>query len=116
MDAPIYEKNLSVDLLADHLKAVYQALETKTKFVSLAISVNDSIVRQTELPQIPMDDMRQILKNNTKNYLQQDLPGHIFDCYFIPNRAQWQCGDASKVGQRHFRKSSRCWSAARKSN
>ncbi len=39
-----------------------------------------------ELPQIPVEDMRQILKNNTKNYLQQDLPGHTFDCYFIPTR------------------------------
>ncbi len=30
MDAPIYEKSLSVDLLSDHLKVVYQALEAKT--------------------------------------------------------------------------------------
>src|ERR1700722_154661 len=86
VDAPIYEKSLSVDVLTEHLKAVHQALDTKTKFVSLSVSVNDSIVRQTELPQIPLDDMRQILKNNTKNYLQQDLPGHTVDCYFIPNR------------------------------
>src|ERR1700689_1569581 len=66
LDAPIYEKTLSVELLTDHLKAVSQALEAKTKFVSLAIGVNDSIVRQAELPQIPLDDMRQILKINTK--------------------------------------------------
>lgn len=87
MDAPIYEKSMSVDLLTEHLKAVYQAMGTKSKFVSLAIGVNDSIVRQTELPQIPVADMRQILRNNTKNYLQQDLPAHTFDCYFIPNRS-----------------------------
>ena len=86
MDAPIYEKTLSVPLLTEHLKAIHQTLETKTKFVSLALSVTDSIVRQAELPQIPLDDMRQILKNNTKNYLQQDLPGYTFDCYFIINR------------------------------
>jgi len=86
MDAPIYEKSLSVDLLAEHLKAVYSALDTKTKFVSLAVGVADSVVRHTELPQIPVADMRQILKVNTKNYLQQDLPGHTFDCYFIPVR------------------------------
>ncbi|HWF19554.1 MAG TPA: pilus assembly protein PilM [Verrucomicrobiae bacterium] len=83
MDAPIYEKSLSVDLLADHLKAICLALEAKSKFVSLALSINDSIVRQTELPPIPVDEMRQILKNNSKTYLQQDLPGHVFDCYFI---------------------------------
>jgi type IV pilus assembly protein PilM len=43
-------------------------------------------VRQAELPQIPMDDMRQILKINSKNYLQQDLPGYTFDCHFITSR------------------------------
>ncbi len=98
MDAPLYEKALSVDLLTEHLKAVYHALETKTKFVTLSISVNDSIVRQAELPQIPLDDMRQILKINTKNYLQQDLPGYTFDCYFIPLRsAVTVAGEAPKT-------------------
>jgi type IV pilus assembly protein PilM len=95
MDAPIYEKSLSVDLLADHLKAIYQTLETKTKFVSLAIGINDSIVRQAELPPMPVDDMRMILKNNSKTYLQQDLPGHVFDCHFIANRLNAPA-DASK--------------------
>jgi type IV pilus assembly protein PilM len=36
---------------------------------------------------MPVDDMRQILRNNTKNYLQQDLPGYVFDCYIIPPRS-----------------------------
>jgi len=98
MDAPIYEKNLSIDLLAEHLKAVYQTMGAKTKLVSLAIGVNDSIVRQTELPQIPVADMRQILRNNTKNYLQQDLPAHSFDCFFIPNRTATGAADAAKAG------------------
>ncbi len=94
IDAPIFEKNLSVDLLAEHLKAVCGALEAKTKYVSIAIGVNDSIVRHAELPQIPIEDMRQILKNNTKNYLQQDLPGHTFDCYFITTRSE---GEGVKI-------------------
>lgn len=92
MDAPIFEKSISVDLLADHLKAIYQALEAKTKFVSLAIGVSDSIVRQAELPQIPVDDMRQILKMNSKNYLQQDLPGFTYDCYFLTSRTAGEEG------------------------
>ena len=86
LDAPIFEKNISIELLADHLKAVFQTLDTKTKFVSLAIGVSDAIVRQAEMPQIPMDDMRMILKTSSKTYLQQDLPGHTFDCHFIPAR------------------------------
>jgi type IV pilus assembly protein PilM len=87
LDAPIYEKNLSADLLGEHLKSVCQALNAKTRSLSLAVGVNDSIVRHADLPQMPIGDMRQILKNNTKNYLQQDLPGHVFDCYIIPPRA-----------------------------
>jgi type IV pilus assembly protein PilM len=87
LDAPIYEKNLSADLLGEHIKNVCQTLETKPRAVSLAVGVNESIVRHAELPQMPVGDMRQVLKNNTKNYLQQDLPGHVFDCFIIPPRA-----------------------------
>ncbi len=84
LDAPIYEKNLSVELLTEHLKAVNQALEGRTKFVTLAVGVNESIVRHAEMPRIPVEDMRSVLKNNSRNYLQQDLSNHVFDCYIIP--------------------------------
>ena len=30
--------------------------------------------------------MRLVLKNNAKGYLQQDLPGYVFDCYIFPPR------------------------------
>ena len=98
IDAPIYEKNLSADLLGEHLKNVCQALEAKTKYVTLAIGVNESVVRHADLPQIPVSDMRQILKNNTKNYLQQDLPGHVFDCFCIPTRGPLRGEKAKAVG------------------
>src|ERR1051326_3960128 len=84
VDAPIYEKTLSVDLLTEHLKNIVQVMEPKSKHVLLAIGVNDSLVRHTEMPLMPVDDMRQILKNNTKTYLQQDLTGYAFDCFIIP--------------------------------
>src|SRR5215510_13115540 len=98
LDAPIYERSLSADLLAEHLRAIWQALDSKTRTVSLAIGVTDSIVRHADLPQMPIGDMRQILKNNTKNYLQQDLPGHVFDCYIIPPRATHKTAEKAKVG------------------
>jgi type IV pilus assembly protein PilM len=97
MDAPIYEKNLSADLLTEHLKSVALALEARGKAATLAIGVNDSVVRHAELPLMPVDDLRQILKNNTKNYLQQDLPGHIFDCSYIQSRAVPKPGEKAKV-------------------
>ena len=98
LDAPIYEKSLSADLLAEHLRSVYQALEAKTRSVTLALGVNESIVRHTELPLMPIGDMRQVLKNNTKNYLQQDLPGHVFDCFVMPNRSTPKQGEKPKLG------------------
>src|SRR5277367_5021777 len=70
LDAPIFDKKLSVDLLSDHLRSVVEALGESTKLVTLAIGLNDAVVRQVELPQIPVDEMRMVLKNNTKGYLQ----------------------------------------------
>lgn len=86
LDAPIYEKNLSADLLSEHLRNISQAIDAKTKFLALAVGVGESIVRHAEMPQMPLNDIRQVLKINTKNYLQQDLPGYLFDCHVIPPR------------------------------
>ena len=87
LDAPIFEKKISPEQLGDHLKSVAEALGNSTKYVTVAIGLEDAMVRQIEMPQIPVDEMRQILKVNHKNYLQQDLPNHVFDCYVIQPRA-----------------------------
>jgi type IV pilus assembly protein PilM len=84
LDAPIYEKKFSAELLSDHLRSVAEALGGATKFVTLAVGLDDAIVRQVELPQIPVGEMRLVLKNNTKGYLQQDLPDYAFDCHIFP--------------------------------
>ena len=87
LDAPIFEKKLSQELLSDHLHAVAEALGNSTKYLTLSVGLEDAIVRKIEMPQIPLDEMRMVLKVNHKNYLQQDLPNHGFDCYIIPPRA-----------------------------
>ena len=87
LDAPIYEKKMSPEMLADHLRQVSEALGNTTKSLTLTVGLDDVIVRQVELPQIPMDEMRLVLKNNAKGYLQQDLPNHVFDCYVFPPKA-----------------------------
>ncbi len=96
VDAPIYEKHLSPDLLCEHLKTVCQAFESKNRTVTLSLGVHDSIVRHADMPQMPVGDMRQVLKMNTKNYLQQDLPGHVFDCFIIPPRGTQKPGEKPK--------------------
>ena len=86
------------ELLTEHLKAVAQALGSQTKQVTLAIGLDDTVVRQVELPQIPVDEMRLVLKNNTKGYLQQDMPNHAFDCHIFPPKAPGKSADAPKAG------------------
>jgi Tfp pilus assembly PilM family ATPase len=86
VDAPIYERKLSVDMLSGHLRTVAEALGNQTKLITLAIGLDDALVRQVELPQIPVNEMRMVLKTNSKAFLQQDLPGHVFDCYIFPPR------------------------------
>ena len=96
-DAPAPQKTFSADVLGEHLKSIVGTLDAKTKQVTLAIGVNDVVVRQTELPQIPVQDMRMILKNSPKTYLQQDLPNHIFDCYIIPPRTLSKADEKAKL-------------------
>jgi type IV pilus assembly protein PilM len=88
LDAPIYDKKLSTGLLSDHLRSVSDALGGSTKYVTLAIGLDDTIVRQVELPLIPVDEMRLVLKNNPKGYLQQDLPNYVFDCHVFQPKLQ----------------------------
>lgn len=85
-DAPAPEKSSMPSLLAEHLKSVFESLAAKTKQVVLIAGVNDSLLRHTEMPFVPVPDMRQMLKVNSKNYLQQDLPDYVFDCYILPPR------------------------------
>lgn len=84
LDAPVSDRTASADLLAEHLKTLASNLEGRCKAMSIAISVNDSVVRQADLPVMPVGDMRMVLKNNSKTYLQQDYSNHVFDCHVIP--------------------------------
>jgi type IV pilus assembly protein PilM len=84
VDAPIFDKKISSELLAAHLRDVVQKMDAQAKLVTLAIGLDDAVLKQIELPQIPIDDMRLVLKNNSKAYLQQDLQGYAFDCHIFP--------------------------------
>lgn len=99
LDAPIFEKSLSPELLSEHLKAISQSLESKFRMVSLTTSVSDTLVRHIEIPRMPLDDMRLILKHNSKNYLQQDLLNHVFDCHLLPDAAAETAKSATAVAK-----------------
>ncbi len=80
------EKQASPELLAEHLKNVYEQLGAKTKQIILAVGVQESLLRLTELPMLPATEMRTMLKYGSKNYLKEELNGHIFDCHPLPLR------------------------------
>ncbi|MFN7138973.1 MAG: pilus assembly protein PilM, partial [Limisphaerales bacterium] len=109
----IYEKSLSPELLAEHLKGIMQALDCKMKPVILSIGVADSILRSTDMPLMPVPEMRMMLKYNSKNYLQQDLPDHVFDCYIVPPKAG-AATDAAKEGPGRGSQKFKVWVAAAK--
>jgi type IV pilus assembly protein PilM len=97
LDAPVYEKSVSAELLGEHLKTVCQALESKARFVTIALDVNESMVRHADIPLMPVGDMRHVLKTNHKTYLQQELPDHVFDCFITVSNSSAKAGATDKA-------------------
>lgn len=94
-DAP--EGNpVTPEALGDHLKKVSLAAGGRSRKVVVALRVGDSLLRRAELPQVPVSDMRAMLKLGSKNYLQQDLPNYLFDCSIIPRRLSTTPNEPSK--------------------
>jgi type IV pilus assembly protein PilM len=83
MDAPVYDRAMSAEVLADHLKTVMESMEAKTRYLSLSLGAADALLRHAELPVVGINDMRQMLRFGSKNYLQQDMPDHLFDCHIL---------------------------------
>lgn len=83
LDTPIFEKGLSPELLSDHFKSLLRTLNCRTKQLTIALGVSETLFRQVEAPLMPIPDLRQMLKYNSKTYLQQDLPDYVFDCQYI---------------------------------
>jgi type IV pilus assembly protein PilM len=83
IDAASHEKPVAPDVLGEHLKDISRRLSTKSRHLTLALGVNDTVFKQTELPLMAPADLRQMLKYNTKSYLQQDLPDHVFDSHYV---------------------------------
>ena len=83
-DVPVHEKALTTEMLTEHLRKISEALGAKTKQVTISVGAQDSVLRSTEFPLMPVEEMRQMLKFNSKNYLQQELNDYVFDCYIVP--------------------------------
>jgi type IV pilus assembly protein PilM len=85
-DSPGRNGPVTTQSLGDALNKVIQPLGGRAKQVALALGAGETILRHAELPLVAPGDMRTMLKYNAKNYLQQDLSDHVFDCYVVPPR------------------------------
>ncbi|MBI5774022.1 MAG: pilus assembly protein PilM [Verrucomicrobia bacterium] len=88
LDAPVYERTLSVGVLSEHLRAITHTLGAKCKHVCLVSGVADSILRHADVPMVPLSDLRTMVKFGTKNYLQQDMPDYVFDCQLLASSCE----------------------------
>ena len=97
VDSPIFEKNSSPEVLADHLKNVARSLGGRIKVMTLALGDNETLFRRVEAPLMPVADLRRMLKFNSKSYLQQELPDYVFDCQYSTATSQPAAtGDGAK--------------------
>jgi type IV pilus assembly protein PilM len=99
LDPPVVEKGPQGAVLGEHLKKVYQEVGSRSKQAVVAIGVSDSVLRQAELPMMPVGEMRHMLTFSSKNYLGQDLPDHVFDCSIVPSRGP-AGAELPKAGQK----------------
>ncbi|MBI3875666.1 MAG: pilus assembly protein PilM [Verrucomicrobia bacterium] len=83
VEAPVAEKIPPKEVLAEHLKKVLDALGSRVKQVSLTIGVSDSELRFAEMPLVPVEELRAVLRFSGKNYVQQDLKDSLFDCHLL---------------------------------
>jgi len=90
VDSPVFEKGFKVEPLAAHLKAVAESLNANLRPVSLALGVDNSLLRHADMPLVTAHDMRQMLKFSSKNYLQQDLSDCAFDVHILPPKMDTQ--------------------------
>jgi type IV pilus assembly protein PilM len=98
-DAPVYEKNLSAQVLGEHLKTVIHQLGSRSKQICLVVGVADSMLKHAEMPMVGVADMRTMLKVGSKNYLQQDLPDYQFDCHIIASSLASPTTDAKGIAK-----------------
>ena len=98
LDAASHDKAISQEVLTEHLKEIGRLLNVRSKHVTLALGVNDTVFKQAEVPLMNPADLRQMLKYSTKNYLQQELLDHVFDCHYVLPRHATGPGEGSKPG------------------
>ena len=85
-ETPNHAKGFGDEAMINHLKNLGRALGERARSVVLAMGVPEAFLRHAELPPMPIADMRQVLRLNSKTYLQQEFPDYVFDCSILFSR------------------------------
>ncbi|MCD6051465.1 MAG: hypothetical protein K0Q55_2874 [Verrucomicrobia bacterium] len=68
VDAPVYDRGISPDILSEHLKTVMQQLGARTKHIVVVLGVSDSILRTAELPMVGINDLRSRHRSSARRW------------------------------------------------
>jgi type IV pilus assembly protein PilM len=88
---------LGQDVLVEHFKRVYQALDAQTKRVIMVIGMGDSVLRHAELPAMSASELRALIQINSKNLLKQELKDYTVDCHILSRVADAKDKDGAKT-------------------
>ena len=67
--------------LAEHFKSLRLALGAKVRETVVVIGMEDSMLRNIEAPSMDQGEMRHALQLNAKQFLKEDMPDSVFDCF-----------------------------------
>ena len=70
--------------IADDLQQVMNALGVQERRVGVTISCSSAMVCQTEVPRIPIHEIRGALKLNSSRYLRRDFSNYCLDVTELP--------------------------------
>jgi Tfp pilus assembly PilM family ATPase len=78
--------SLNLDGLTEKLRNISKSIDSKTKQVIFGLGVSSVLLRQADLPMVPVSELRQLLKISPKTYFQQDMPDYEYDCFILSGK------------------------------
>ncbi len=82
--APEPEEGGSHKALTEHFKSLRQSLGTKIRETVVIVGMDQSMLRNVESPLMDRVEMRHALRLNAKQFLKEDMPDSVFDCFSPP--------------------------------
>lgn len=102
--SPFLETNLDRAGLAEHLRQIRLACGGKTKRAVIVLSMNQGLIRQVNVPDAAPSELRNILRLNSKQFVQQSLVNCALDVCLtglpeVPERVLHQSAQEAPVPQ-----------------